>query len=1002
MIDNYVNLHVHSTGSILDGLIDPGDLARKTKEWGMPAVAITDHGTLSSVPQFYKACKKEGIKPIIGIEAYTVPDLEVHELFRSPSGKQVRTGYHLILLAKNLKGYKNLIALNNIAQTKGFYYAPKMDWKALMAHKEGLIVSSACVGSEIGQMALGEGDPRPIAAKFKEAFGDDYYLEVMENGMAADVQRTVNKRLIGISKSLDIKIIPTNDSHYLEPEQQKMHDVAMCMHTKKVLSDPMRMKYDGLYHLKSVKEMKEIFPEYMLNTLEVAEKIDNYEIFDRTMKLPVVVQDPDKMLDMMTHAGLISRGLVTQEYLDRLEFELGVIKKMGFSAYMLTVKEVVDLIISHGCPIGWGRGSAGGSLICYALNITDVDPIKYGLLFERFMSEFRPDWPDIDIDISRAKRDSIIDALIAKYGVDKVAHISTYSYLKPKSLIRDVCRAAEKPLSYAEALCKMVPKEIAGADEIEKLDGSEIEKQLSKSVDGKAIWSYLNGLLGIPRHAGVHASGIVISSEPLTDHLPMRHEKDTNIIQFDMNEIDDFGFLKFDLLGLETLDLVFETAKELGIDVKKIPLDDEKTYALFAEGRVSGVFQMDKSRICSEICKRMHPRNIRDLADIIALNRPGVLDAGLLEVYLRRREGLEQAVYIHPDLKKILEPSYGVCIYQEDLMRMAALYAGYTPLEVENLRKGIGKKDQSIIKAHIPIFREKALALGRDPKEVEVVLEQVEAAGNYSFNLSHAVQYAMLSYTCEYLAANHPLHFFKNVINHSADDDRAGYLSEVMMRKIGVLRPDINTSQMDFSVEHITDSDGKPRDVIRWGMLFVKGIGDVGVKKIMANRPYKCLKDVTGKLGPGMVALLHGIHALDGLPDVGNYRGIGKIDEAAVLGIPLSGMLSEYQDVVDFIGGGPVAEMGDTGYAVIKMTDVIKRPDKRSNMMAFCEGFDVFGPQVKPMLMFASVFDNYGKELKKGGVYACVLARLGNGGYQITGLNSVENIRLKIAAKSVP
>jgi DNA polymerase-3 subunit alpha len=983
----YVSLHNHTYFSVLDGLIDPIDLAERTKAWGMPAVALTDHGNLSGIPDFYNACKNAGVKPILGMEAYMVPDRHARQTFRSPTGKEVRTGYHLLLLAKNVQGYRNLIALNNIANLEGFYYSPKIDWEVLTRHREGLIVSSACVGGEVGQLCLSPQNPKATVAKFKELWGDDYYLELMENGMGEDVQRTINKRLLGVSKSMGIKLIPTNDAHYMNAEEQRMHDMAICMRSKKLLSDPKRMKYDGLYHLKHVAEMAKLFGEFMPNTLEVAEKVESFDIYDKNMKLPMIVSEPDKVLKMMAFAGLDALGLQSQVYVDRLNFELDVISRKGFSSYMLTIKEVIDLIHTHGCPIGWGRGSAGGSLICYSLGITSVDPIKYGLLFERFISEFRPDWPDIDIDISRDKRDEIINKIVTKYGNDKVAHISTFHYMKPKILIRDICRVAEKPVALADALSKMVPRD---AEVIEDLKDTGMEEQLSKNADGKAIWAALHGLLGIPRHVGMHASGIVISSAQIKEHLPLRRDTEKNVIQYSMEHMDGFGFLKFDLLGLETLDLVFETAAEIGIDIKQIPLDDQKTYQMVGEGKVAGMFQLDKSKTCIDICRRMKPKSIQDLADIIALNRPGVLDAGLLEVYLRRRDGTEKANYIHPDLQAILEPSFGVCIYQEDLMRMAAIYAGYTPLEVENLRKGIGKKDASIIQKHIPIFREKALALGRNPQEIETVLEQVEAAGRYSFNKSHAVAYAMLTYACGYLAANYPLQFFKNVINHSAESERTDYLSEVLMRKFTILPPDINKSSKAMTVEG---------DAIRMGLLFIKGVGDVGANKIMEGRPYVSMQEVTKKLTKTVVTLLHSTHALSSVPDSASYQGIGRADEVALLGVPLHGLMAEFKDVVNFVQGTSIADIQESGTCVIKLSDIHKHKDKNKKWMAFCEGFDVHGPKVRPLIMFASIYDTYGKDLKVGETYGMVISRLNNGGFSIKGLRKVEEIRALIASK---
>jgi DNA polymerase-3 subunit alpha len=492
------------------------------------------------------------------------------------------------------------------------------------------------------------------------------------------------------------------------------------------------------------------------------------------------------------------------------------------------------------------------------------------------------------------------------------------------------------------------------------------------------------GLMGLPRHAGMHASGLVVSSESLVEHLPLRQEEGRTILQYTMHHINDFGFIKFDLLGVETLDTIFETAKEVGINIKEIPLDDKEVYEMIGRGQVTGLFQLDASKTCIDICKRFKPQNIRDIADIMALNRPGILDADLLETYLRRRSGHEKVTFLHPDLEKILEPTFGICLYQEDLMRMAAAYAGYTPLEVEDLRKGIGKKDMAIIDKHVAIFREKARTLGRDPKEIETVLEQVEAAGRYSFNASHALSYSLVSYACGYLAVHYPLNFFKNLINHSNNEERRSYLSQMLMRKLPLLPPDINVSEPNISIE---------KEAMRLGLLLIEGIGPAHVKTIMEHRPYSSIKEVSVRLSKSLVALLYAAHALDSLPDIGTYHPLVKLDEVEILGIPLSGLKGEFEDVINFISPVSIADVTDVDTCLIKVTDFKKHVQKDGKTMLFIQGFDVFGPKIESLMLFGNTLEKLTIKVEKNKVYGMLIRKLSGSGYCVNDLNSVENIR---------
>jgi DNA polymerase-3 subunit alpha len=735
------------------------DMAAAAKGFGMKAVALTDHGNMYGIPEFVDSCKAVGIKPIIGSEMYMVPDIRTKAEFITPAGKKSRSGYHLVLLAKNLTGYLNLVKLTNIAHTDGFYYYPKIDWNALVAHKEGLIVSSACLSGELAQATL-SGNPTeaapPVARKFKDAFGDDYYIEVMENNMVNDVQRNVNRRVIATSKNVGIKVIPTCDTHYATPDLQAVHDVVLCVRDKKSLSDPTRFHYDGLYHLKSPEEMATLFPEYMANTLEIAEKIEDFSIYSKELRLPSAMLEPNGLLRGLAKDGLREKGLnLKPEYVDRLDRELKTIEECNFAPYFIATRNIISIINKLNCPLGWARGSAGGSLVCYVLGITDIDPIKWGLLFERFVNKTRPDQPDIDIDVPQGRRQEVVSEIFKHFGTDKVAHISTYQCFKPKMLIRDVCRILGESVATTEALSKRIPdtaemmadiryKKTKEGDDTD--EDSDFWKMLNTLSKKDAIIKVLNTLLardkeshkdsnmtvGAPRHIGTHASGIVISNVPIKEYLPIKMDKEKMATMYDMHYVDKFGFLKFDVLGLRTLDIIYATAKDLGIDIKAIPLDDETTYKLIADGKVIGVFQFEASKSYVQLCHKMKPANIKEIFDLCALHRPGVMDSGQLDVYLQRRAGLETVTYPHPSLKATLEASYGVCIFQEDMMKLAVEYAGYDPVEAENLRRAISKKIQAVMDTHKAKFIEKSKALGRT--EVEKVWGIVNAGARYNWN----------------------------------------------------------------------------------------------------------------------------------------------------------------------------------------------------------------------------------------------------------------------------
>lgn len=1003
---SYVSLHNHTVASALDGLNKPDKLAELAKSMGMPALAITDHGTMEGVPEFVVACQKTGIKPIIGLEAYMVPNRREKAFFKTPLGKESRSGYHLTLLAKNLVGFRNLVKLTNISYIHGFYYRPKIDWKDLEAHHEGLIVLSGCVGSELNNLVLA-GQMKPaedLIGKFREVFKDDFFLEIMENLMAKSDQRTAATGVVELARKLKMPVIPTNDTHYLRAEHREFHTLMFRVSrsqdkTKEGATEGEKKKsggfqhgYDGNYHMKTPEEMTQLFGPFVPNTLAVAERVEAYDIFDKKAKLPSELSDPHNVLVAVARAGLARRGLAGKpEYESRLEREMATINRLGFSNYFLATREIIEIVRDCNCPLGWGRGSGGGSLICYCMDITDIDPIRYNLLFERFISDNRPDWPDIDLDIPQSRRDEILEKMTEKFGTDRVAHIATNNTFRPKALIRDICREygvasriSDRWSAMAPPLFESYEKDIAGSDlEKELMD----EKNSSKLFNPRFILNAFKELIGAHRSVGVHASGIVISNQKIGDYLPVRtieiDGKNRLVTQYTMNWLDKFGFLKFDILGVQKLDVVYSAAAEIGVDIKSIPTDDPEPFKLISKGQVEGMFQLDASKNCAELCRQIKPATMMELATILAVNRPGVLDSGEYRVYIRRRQGVESVSYVHPDLQTILKDNYGILIFQEDLMQMAVILAGYTLSETENLRKGIGKKDMAVVRPHLDKFIEQATKLGKvDVASIRQVANQIEAAGRYAFNKSHAVGYGYLTYACAWLAAHHSLVFFKWLITLAPDEeDRVKYLSAAMSRGIKILPPDVNRSGLGVTQEGVA---------LRLGIRSVKGIGEATAKEITSHRPYKSAAEVLDAVNRNIYAALWSAGALLNLPDAAKYPPINPPEEADVLGISLRS-IEKYRDVVDKIKAVPFWEIeAEARAVVVKVREIKEIKDSHDRKMAFLTVMDMHGPRSEAV-MFWEAFKAFPPELEK--VYWGVMARTGRGGFQILQLHDIEKQR---------
>jgi DNA polymerase-3 subunit alpha len=986
----------------------PEPLAKLAASMGMPSLGLTDHGTLAGIPAFVKACQKHGVKPIIGLEAYLVPDHKQHVDFKKHNGKIMRAGYHLTLLARNLEGYRNLVRLNNVSHLEGFYFRPKIDLATLAKHAGGLIVLSGCVGSEIADLAtMGDIDrAQQLIGWFSEVFGrDNTFIEVMENGMKDDMQRRATVGQHELARRSGFPLVPTNDAHYLTEDHQRFHNLMFsaesAQEASRAAKDGKQARkglsgYDGIYHLKTPEEMTKVFGDLAQNTLRVAERVESFDIFSKEMRLPSKLKDSQGMLTTLAQAGLSHRGLSGKPvYEARLRHELEVIRQLGFANYFLTTRDIIGILRDSDCATGWGRGSSGASLVCYCLEITHADPIRYGLLFERMLSADRPDWPDVDIDIPRNRRDDVLEKISNKFGADKVAHISTFQTFRPKMLIRDLCRIHELSQQVSDRWAGHVPFDVKTWEDLEKSDAFDtLKADLEKTKEGRIILEAMVELLGVQRHVGVHASGLVIADVPIAEHLPVRVEKTKDdhqrmVTQYTMDHLAPFGFLKFDILGLNTLDVIHSAAREVGADLHTIDVEDPKPYEMIAAGQVDGVFQLDNTAMCADLCKRVKPTNMVDLATILAVNRPGVMDSDQYGIYLGRRNNTMEVSYWHPDLKPYMEDHYGVPIFQEDLMQVAMTLAGYAPVEAYGIMKGVAKKDMEIIDKHLVTFADRARAMGRVSEEtLRQIMEQFKAAGRYSFNRSHAVVYAHVSYACAWLSCYHPVVFFKWLITAATnEEDRTKYLSAAMNRGIKIAYPHVNRSESGLT------TDG---NMLRMGLLSIRGVGPITVKEIMAARPFKTSEDVLKIANRTVYAHLWAAHALDGVEGLDRHPPAILKTAAEVLGVAPEGLREEYGDVMALTKAVPTGQIGaEPASAVVQVSDFRPQKTKKGDPMGFLDLIDAFGPKVE-----AVIFKEALKMCKpeKGQTYHAVLKRSARGGFMIERLTPVEVVRRHYAA----
>ncbi len=841
----FTHLHVHSHYSLLDGLAKVPELVARTKELGMDSIALTDHGVLYGAIEFYKAAKKAGIKPILGMEAYVAP----RDRF---SKEQSERYYHLILLCENEMGWKNLVKLSSKAHLEGFYYRPRVDKDLLREHHEGLIALSACLGGEIGQALLAERfeEAKRITEEYQSIFGkDNYFLEIQKH-VHVPASEKIESSLIKLSEETGIPLVATQDLHYLKKEDAAYHDVLLAIQTGNQLSDDDRlsMKEDD-FSLDTPEEMTEKFahiPGAVENTSKIAARC-NVELELDKVLLPEFPKPDGKTANDYLRELVVERlpkkippEAQTQEMKDRLEYEIGVIEKTGFADYFLIVQDLIHWAKIHGIAVGPGRGSAAGSLVSYILDITDINPLTYNLLFERFLNPERIQMPDIDIDFADTRRDEVLAYAREKYGEDHVARIITFGTMAARAAIRDAGRAMGYAYGFCDQVAKLIPvNPTQGMKEgwldecLEKV--VELKALYDTNAEAKKLIDTARHLEGVARHASVHACGTVIAKEPLMERVPLQYapqDKEIIITQFEMHAVEDLGLLKIDFLGLKNLTIIENTLRlikelhDVTIDISKIPLDDKKTFALLREGDTTGVFQFESSGM-RRYMKDIKPTELEDLIALVALFRPGPME--LIPSFIKRKHGQEKITYLHPKLEPILKNTYGIGVYQEQMMQIARDLAGYTLPEADTLRKAIGKKIKSLLDEQKEKLTSGMIKNGIPPKTAAAIWELFPPFARYGFNKSHAACYAMIGYETAYLKANYPEEFMAGLLNAEMDDiERIALLvQEARQAKISILGPDVNHSFVNFTPEGAH---------IRFGLLAIKNVGSEITKAVIEER----------------------------------------------------------------------------------------------------------------------------------------------------------------------
>ena len=896
----FTHLHLHTEYSLLDGANKLSNLVSQVKKLGMSSVAMTDHGNMFGAIDFYKQMKDAGIKPIIGIEGY------IHN-GEAIDDKSTKQRFHICLFAKNQKGYENLMYLSSKAFIDGFYYFPRINKKELREHAEGLICSSACLQGEVSwhlntlnernikNGALGYEGAKAVALEYKEIFGDDFYLELMRHGIGDQLH--IDEQVLKLSKELDIKVVATNDTHYTFSDDAQYHEAFMCIGMNKLYDDPKRMRHSvHEFYLKSPEQMARLFadiPEAIAHTQEIVDKCEEYSPIVKTPTPPnfkfaldyakndgLIIESEDKnQIDAQYFIYRCRLGLKErlkhvpqerhEEYKERLKFEMDVINSMKFPGYMLIVWDFVKVAKEKGIAVGPGRGSAAGSLVAYSLEITDIDPMKYDLLFERFLNPERVSMPDIDMDFMQARRGEVIDYVVEKYGRNQVAQIITFGSLLAKGVIRDVARVLDMPLSQADAMAKLVPDElgitlngkkkgdefIAGAFQKEP----KLQELIANDANAARVWEFAKKLEGLKRNSGIHAAGVVISNEELWKKTPIYKPagEDVFVTQYSLNYLEDVDLIKFDFLGLKTLDVIDNAIKLIKFRYNKdviwheIDENDPKVYDVIRSGNTVGMFQIESSGM-QDLNKRLKPDSFEDLIAVLALYRPGPMESGMLDSFIERKHGREKIEYTFESMEPILKNTYGVIVYQEQVMQIVQTVGGFSLGYSDIIRRSMGKKkDMSVYNDE---FARGAQSQGLDYAEASKLFDLIEKFAGYGFNKSHSAAYAMITFQTAWLKTYYPNEFMAALLTSDKDntDKVVRYIDETKRMGIELSPPDICDSQLEFSA--ITKNE---REIVLFGLGAIKGVGEAAVMSILETRreggDFKSLEDFVNRIEPSKV-----------------------------------------------------------------------------------------------------------------------------------------------------
>lgn len=1021
---SFVHLHNHTQYSLLDGAIRIGDMVKAAKAMGMEAVAMTDHGNMFGAIPFYKGMMKAGIKPIIGFEAYVAPRSRKEKEGGLKSGPN---NYHLILLARNQDGYRNLMKLCSIGYKEGFYYKPRIDREVLQKYSEGLICLSACMKGEVPWKIIQEDyeGAKKDALFYRELFGDNYYLEIQDHGIPEE--KIAFKGLVELSKDINVPLVATNDTHYLKREHARAQDILICIQTGKDYDDPRRMKFSSEeIYFKSEAEMANVFPDLpdaLSITKDIADKchfcfdFKNYLLPDFEIPEEEESDNLDDYLEKLAVEGMHRRySEITPELEERLHFELDVIKKMGFPGYFLITMDFIKYARDNGIPVGPGRGSAAGSLVSYCTEITNVDPMRYGLLFERFLNPERISMPDIDIDFCYVQREKVIDYVREKYGHENVSQIITFGTMKAKAVVRDVGRVLKIPYGEVNAMSKLIPEQLGTTltDAYEKV--TEFREVVNSDEVHRILFDTAKVLEGISRHASTHAAGVVIAPGDLTDYVPLYKQPQGDLTtQFDMKAVEEIGLLKMDFLGLRTLTVIdhaLRAMRKKGIDINidEIPLDDPETYAIFANGETIGIFQFESSGM-REYLRKLHPDCIEDLTAMNALYRPGPMD--WIDDFIDKKQGRVPVNYLHPLMESVLKETYGIIVYQEQVMQIAARLGNFSLGKADVLRKAMGKKNAELMAEQKIEFVKGAAEKKISEKLADEIFAMINKFAGYGFNKSHATCYSIVAYQTAYLKAHYPAEFMAaNLTSEMGNTDRVVILIDECKRMgIDVMPPDINESDANF----IATDKG-----IRFGLGAVKNVGFNAIQAIITGREkvgqFKTLFDFCKNINlrqvnRKVIESLIQVGAMDSLEGhraqllasantavsygqtmqqqegMGQFSmfGEGSGHEAALIpemtdmpewspsemlkrekeliGIYVSGHpLEEFKDEIEAFAKPPIGRLAKspTGMSVMVcglISDLQTRLDRKNNTMAFFQIEDFTG--TVRVLCFSSTFENY-------------------------------------------